>query len=166
MQTAYCALSVALKQFPDEPELEKAKKHLEAAVNLSGEYHKTYWSIFWKTSTERTKKRIREKCNHLAFETYSQMIDLGDLLNKYAEKQSSPEPKSWRELISNLSLAFDWINQEHLREINSRQLSINFDICQSDEHLDLDKSLNCPTFKTVAQPRPRASDSYHPKNER
>ncbi|MBD2458400.1 hypothetical protein H6G80_30580 [Nostoc sp. FACHB-87] len=132
MQAAYCALSVALKQFPDDPQLEKAKKHLEAAVKLSGEYHKTYWSIFWNTSSESTKKRIREKCNNLAFETYSQMIDLAELLNKYAHKQSSPEPKYWRELINNLDLAFEWINREHLPEINSRQLSINFDNCQSD----------------------------------
>lgn len=132
MLAAHCALSVALKQFPDEPELEKAKKHLQAAVNLSEEYHKICWSIFWKTATVNTKKRIREQCNNLAFETYSQMIDLADLLNKYAEKQSSPEPKYWRELISHLYLAFEWINKEHLREINSRQLSINFDVCQSD----------------------------------
>ncbi|MCW5319005.1 hypothetical protein GTQ43_36840 [Nostoc sp. KVJ3] len=127
MQSAHCALSVALKQFPDDPKLEKAKKHLEAAVNLSGEYHKTYWSIFWNTSTERTKKRIREKCNNLAFDCYSKMLDMADEIEAYIDTKNAEKvapPKKWRQLIFDLKLAFDWIEREHPTEIRYKQLSL------------------------------------------
>lgn len=127
MQTAHCALSVALKQFPDEPELEKAKKHLEAAVYLSEEYHNICWSIFWKTATERTKKRIREKCNILAFDCYSNMLDMADEIEAYTEKKNAekvPVPKEWKQIIFDLRLAFDWIEKEHPTEIRYNQLSL------------------------------------------
>lgn len=127
MQAAHCALSVALKKFPDEPELEKAKKHLEAAVHLSGEYHKTYWSIFWNTSTERTKKRIRERCNNLAFDCYSQMLEIAQEIQAYTANKNINQvssAKQLRELIFDLRLAFDWIEREHLPEIKYKQLSL------------------------------------------
>lgn len=127
MQAAHCALSVALKQFPNEPELEKAKKHLQAAVHLSGEYHKTYWSIFWNTSTERTKKRIREKCNNLAFDCYSQMLEIAKEIKAYTANKNTNQlskVKGVRELMFDLRLAFDWIEREHPTEIRYRQLSL------------------------------------------
>jgi len=127
MQSAHCALSVALKQFPNEPELEKAKKHLEVAVNLSGEYHKTYWSIFWNRSTERTKKRIREKCNNLAFDCYSQMLEIAQEIKAYTANKNTNQlsnAQQLRELMFDLRLAFDWIEREHPTEIRYRQLSL------------------------------------------
>jgi len=42
---------VALKYAPDDPNFIVARQHLETAIALSREHHKTYWSIFWKTST-------------------------------------------------------------------------------------------------------------------
>ncbi|OUL23979.1 hypothetical protein BV378_20315 [Nostoc sp. RF31YmG] len=127
MLATHCALFVALKNFPEDPELEKAKKHLEAAVYLSEEYHKICWSIFWNTSTERTKKRIREKCNNLAFDCYSQMLDIAEEIKAYTANKNTNQlskAKELRELMFDLRLAFDWIEREHPTEIKYKQLSL------------------------------------------
>jgi hypothetical protein len=89
-------LVVALQYAPDKEEFAHARQHLEIAIALSGEYHKLFWSIFWKTSPGRVKRRIRSQCNQLAFDTYSHMVELALLLNEYAVKQTSvgvPQPK-------------------------------------------------------------------------
>ena len=99
---------VALQHAPDKEEFAHARQHLEIAIALSGEYHKLFWSIFWKTSPERVKKRIRSQCNQLANNTYSQMVELTLLVNEYAAKQTSagvPQPKEWLEFIFNLKCA-------------------------------------------------------------
>jgi hypothetical protein len=100
---------------------------LEIAIALSDEYYKTRNSIFWKTSPEKVKRRVREKCNQLAFDTYSHMIELALLVNEYAAKQTSarvPQPRKWLEFIFNLKCAFRWIEREHPTEINILQLSL------------------------------------------
>lgn len=127
MQAAHSALVVALKYAPDEPDFVIARQHLQAAIALSGEYHKIYWSIFWKTSPEKLKRKIRFQCHELAFDTYSHMIELAVLVNKYAADQTSRNiapPQSWQEFVFNLELAFEWIEREHSAEICVRQLSL------------------------------------------
>lgn len=127
MQSAHCALVVALQYAPDDPQFAVAREHLQRAIALSGEYHQLFWSIFWKTSPERVKRRIRSQCNQLAFDTYSHMIELAQLVNEYAAKQTSagvPQPKQWLEFILHLSCAFDWIEREHKTEINIKQLTL------------------------------------------
>ncbi|MBD2683355.1 hypothetical protein H6H03_38490 [Nostoc paludosum FACHB-159] len=127
MQAAHCALFVALQYAPDDPQFAVATQHLERAIGLSDEYYKTRYSIFWKTSPLRVKRRVREKCNQLAFDTYSHMIELAQLVNEYAAKQTSagvPQPKEWLEFILHLSCAFDWIEREHKTEINIKQLTL------------------------------------------
>ncbi|UKP01016.1 hypothetical protein [Nostoc sp. UHCC 0870] len=127
MQAAYCALVVALKYAPVDSDFAIARQHLETAIALSGEYHQLYWSIFWKTSPERLKRRIRSQCHELAFDSYSHMVELAELVNKYATEQTSrniPQPKSWQEFVNNLELAFEWIAREHSAEIYVKQLSL------------------------------------------
>ncbi|MCV3214305.1 hypothetical protein OGM63_12410 [Plectonema radiosum NIES-515] len=127
MQAAHCAMVVALHNFPDDPELESARQHLEKAIALSHEYRKVRNSIFWNVLPLKAKKRIRYSCNQLAFDVYSHMIDLAHLLNQYAALQNShmlTAPKSWQELVNNLAHAFRWIEREHPTEINSLQLSL------------------------------------------
>ncbi|BBD62699.1 hypothetical protein NIES2109_55490 (plasmid) [Nostoc sp. HK-01] len=127
MQAAHCALVVALQYAPVDPQFAVAREHLRRAIALSGEYHKLFWSIFWKTSPERVKRRVRQQCNQLAFDAYSNMIELAELVNKYAAAQTSagiPEPKQWREFLLNLECAFEWLEREHPQEINSKQLSL------------------------------------------
>jgi hypothetical protein len=90
-------------------------------------FHPGYYSIFWKVSPLKAKKRIRSSCNQLAFDVYSHMIDLAHLLNQYAADKNSEgiiAPKSWQELVNNLADAFRWIEREHPTEINSLQLSL------------------------------------------
>ncbi|BAY91363.1 MULTISPECIES: hypothetical protein [unclassified Tolypothrix] len=127
MQAAHCALVVALKYAPDNPGFALARQHLETAIALSDEYYKTQYSIFWKTSSEKVKRRIRSKCNQLAFDIYSQMLELACLVNEYAAEKTSlsiPEPQSWQEFIHNLDCAFDWIEREHPKEIYIKQLTL------------------------------------------
>lgn len=125
MQAAHCALVVALKYLPDDPNLVIARTHLEAAIALSGQYHKAKYSIFWLTSKANIKRRVTQQLNELAFDTYSHMIELANTLEQYAIDKSSlnaPPPKNWQALIHNLDCAFEWINREHLQEIQAKQL--------------------------------------------
>jgi hypothetical protein len=127
MQSAHCALVVALKYAPDDPDFAIARQHLETAIALSDEYQKVCWSIFWKTSPEKLKRKIRSQCHELAFDTYSHMIELAVLVNKYAADQTSrniPPPQSWQEFVFTLKRAFEWIEREHSAEIHVRQLSL------------------------------------------
>lgn len=127
MQAAYCALVVALKYAPVDPDFAIARQHLQAAIALSGEYHKLYWSIFWKTSPERIKRKIRSHCHELAFDSYSHMVLLAELVDEYATLQTSrniPPPQSWQEFVNNLECAFDWIEREHSAEIQNKQLTL------------------------------------------
>ncbi|MBC1237727.1 MULTISPECIES: hypothetical protein [Nostoc] len=80
-----------------------------------------------KTSPQRVKRGIRSQCNQLAFDTYSHMIELAQLVNEYANLQTSrhiPEPKEWREFLNNLECAFEWLEREHPTQINSKQLTL------------------------------------------
>lgn len=127
MQAAYCALVVAFKYAPVDPDFAIARQHLQAAIALSGEYHQLYWSIFWKTSPEKLKRQIRSHCHELAFDTYSHLVELAELVNKYATDQTSrniPPPQSWQEFVNNLECAFEWIVREHSAEIHVKQLSL------------------------------------------
>lgn len=127
MQAAHCALVVALKYAPDDPDFAIARQHLQAAIAFSDEYQKICWSIFWKTSPEKLKRKIRSQCHELAFDTYSHMIELAVLVNKYAADQTSrniPPPHSWQEFVFTLKRAFEWIEREHSAEIYVRQLSL------------------------------------------
>ena len=127
MQAAHCAMVVALKYLPNDPELCSARQHLEKAIALSSEYYKVHYSIFWNTSPPKVKRRVRSRCNQLAFDTYSNMIDLVSEVNEYAAIQNSegiPAPKSWQELIFHLRCAFNWIEREHDISIHSKQLSL------------------------------------------
>jgi hypothetical protein len=127
MQATYCAMVVALKYLPDDLELCSARQHLEKAITLSHEYYQVYYSIFWNTSPQSVKQQIRSKCNSLAFDTYSHMIDLADLLNQYAQGKNSQgitAPQNWQELILNLRCAYNWIENQHAIEIDSKQLSL------------------------------------------
>ncbi|MEA5566679.1 hypothetical protein [Anabaena sp. UHCC 0399] len=127
MQAAYCALVVALKYAPVDPDFAIARQHLQAAIALSDEYHKLHNSIFWKTSPGSIKRKVREKCRNAAFDTYSHLLELADLVNKYAADQTSrniPPPQSWQEFVNNLECAFEWIAREHSAEIYVKQLSL------------------------------------------
>lgn len=120
-------LAVALKCAPDDPDFAIARQHLKAAIALSGEYHKLHNSIFWKTSPGSIKRQVREKCRNAAFDTYSHLLELAVLVNKYAAEQTSrniPPPHSWQEFVFNLERAFEWIEKEHSAEIYMRQLSL------------------------------------------
>ncbi|NWF61728.1 MAG: hypothetical protein HXY43_21345 [Fischerella sp.] len=66
MQAAHCALFVALKEFPKAPELASAKQCLEKAVALSKEYHRIKYSIFWKTSPNKLKKKTSQQMHEIA----------------------------------------------------------------------------------------------------
>ena len=101
--------AVALQYAPDDLEFAVARQHLEIAIALSDEYHKLYWSIFWKTSPYWVKRRIRTQCNQLANDTYSNMVELALLLNEYANLQTSrgvPEPKQWRKFLHKKRMCF------------------------------------------------------------
>ena len=70
---------------------------------------------------------MREKCRNAAFDTYSHLLELAVLVNKYAAEQTSRNiqpPHSWQEFVFNLERAFEWIEREHSAEIYVKQLSL------------------------------------------
>jgi hypothetical protein len=65
--------------------LEAAKIELRVAVNCAKEYEKAWHSIIWIQSNARTKRRVREQLNHLAFNCYTHFLKPVDYLNQYAD---------------------------------------------------------------------------------
>ncbi|TBR56458.1 hypothetical protein B4U84_29705 [Westiellopsis prolifica IICB1] len=128
MQAAYCALSVSLNYFPKYSQLAVAKEHLETAIALSQQYLEVRNSIFWIKAKASTKRRIKQQLNELAFDAYSHMIELGKLLDDYADIQDSLNvnvPRDWRIFTHHLHYAFDLIKREHRKEVNYKQLTLN-----------------------------------------
>jgi hypothetical protein len=118
---------VILQNLPINPELENIRHSLVNAINLSKKYDEIKYSIFWNSSRIKTKRSIKHKCNKLAFDTYSSMNEISALINQYAKAQnsnSSPEPLYWRQLIKDLTFAYEQIEKEHRHEIKSKQLEL------------------------------------------
>jgi hypothetical protein len=127
MQSTYCTLVVILQNLPRNPELENIRCSLLEAMTLTSEYDKAKYSIFWHNSRIGVKRSIRHKCNKLAFDAYSSMNEISNLINEYAKAQnlnSSPEPLYWRRLIKDLNFAYEQIEKEHSKEIKSKQLEL------------------------------------------
>ncbi|WP_373527370.1 hypothetical protein [Nostoc sp.] len=129
MHSTHCALAVIREKYfsllPDS-----AIAPLETAIQLSEKYHKTWWSIWWNSSNVRTKNRIKEECNHLAFDCYTAMMQCAIAINTHAITQSAlniKPPKLWAAIIKELSLAFEWIEKDNYSEINQRQLILNLE---------------------------------------
>jgi len=86
MISTYCCLAVALSHIPGNHSLlEAARVELEIAVNCAKEYDKTWHSIIWIQSNARTKRRVREKLNYLAFDCYTHFLEGVDYLNQYSD---------------------------------------------------------------------------------
>lgn len=127
MQATHCTLVVILQNLPRIPELENIQHSLVEAMTLTSEYDKAKYSIFWHNSRIGVKRSIRHKCNKLAFDAYSSMNEISNLINEYAKAQnlnSLPEPRYWRQLIKDLNFAYEQIEKEHPHEIKSRQLEL------------------------------------------
>jgi hypothetical protein len=128
MISTYCCLAVALSHIPGNHSLlEAARVELGIAVNCAREYDKTWHSIIWIQSSTRTKSRVREKLNHLAFDCYTHFLEAVNYLNQYADlmdEQGNQPLKWWFEVNCSLNLANTSINRENKREISTRQLRL------------------------------------------
>jgi hypothetical protein len=127
MQSTYCTLAVILENLPRYPELENIRYSLVNATSLTKEYHKVKYSIFWNKSRINVKRNIKHRCNKLAFDAYSSMNEISNLINQYAKAQnlnSLPEPRYWHQLVKDLNFAYDQIEKDHQSEIKSLQLEL------------------------------------------
>ncbi|WP_193200702.1 hypothetical protein [Nostoc sp. MG11] len=128
MNSTYCCLMVALDHIPSNHFLlEVARDEITIAVKCAREYELTWHSIIWIRSNTRTKRRIREQLNHLAFDCYTHLLEVVDYLNQYADlmnEQSYRPAKWWDEVSCSLYLAYISINRENKREISARQLRL------------------------------------------
>lgn len=118
-----CALT-SLNKLQGVPLIDSAKMHLALAVAKSKEYDETWHSIFWNSSNEVTKKRVREQLNNLAFDTCTELLACGSLINQYVEEvqETSSPPSWWQEMILDLNLAYEYLERENKQEISARQL--------------------------------------------
>lgn len=76
---------------------EAARFELGIAVSCAKEYEKTWHSIIWIQSNSRTKTRVREQLNHLAFDCYTHFLKAVDYLNQYADlmDEQGNQPLKW-----------------------------------------------------------------------
>ncbi len=128
MNATYCCLSSALNHIPSNHSLlEAARFELGIAVSYTKEYEKNWHSIIWIQSNARTKTRVREQLNHLAFDCYTHFLKAVDYLNQYADlmdEQGNQPLKWWFEVNCSLYLAYTSINRENKRKISTRQLCL------------------------------------------
>lgn len=137
MRGTFCALSCALEKLVTLEDnnifLSSAKQHLTKARTLTDAYHKTKYSILWISADRRTKQRVKERMNILAYDAYSAFLQGVADINTYAdcqyeeEKKGSvvnPPPAWWNHMMLDLTLARDGFLEEHHREISSKQLSL------------------------------------------
>lgn len=130
MYTSYCSLCCALEDLKkiesDSLLITDARKHLSLAVFYAEEYHKTWNSIYWAKAKSTTKRRIKERLNHLAFDAFSALLDASEYINSYVESVQGKHapPPWWNEMIISLTLAHDGMLREHRREISSKQLNL------------------------------------------
>ncbi|NWF58962.1 MAG: hypothetical protein HXY43_06550, partial [Fischerella sp.] len=65
--------------------------------------------------------------HEIAFDCYSHMLEMAKHINQYAAAKTAEKATptmEWERLILHISLAFDWIEKEHPREIRYKQLSL------------------------------------------
>lgn len=115
-----------LKQYPiKHPLLIDAALELTTATALMEAHYKVRDSIFWNRSTSATKKRVRKKLNHLAFDAYTSLNNAGELLNQYVDEVGiTQEIQIWKEIINHLMKAASVMKKENNHEINHKQLSL------------------------------------------
>ena len=116
--------SQKLSEYPiKHPLLIDAALELTVAVSLTEAHYQTKNSIFWKRSSNATKKRVREKLNHLAFDAYTSLEQAGKLLNQYVDEFGvTSEVETWREMMGCLVRARAYMQSENAHEIHRKQL--------------------------------------------
>ncbi len=127
MNSSHAALVVASTKLPNttHPLIIDTKLHLTFAIALTQAYDKVWHSIYWNGSTERTKRRVRQKLSDIAFDAYTSLLDAGQSLNAYVDEVGEEAlPEDWREIMGNLNSAYRWINEEHGEQIRQKQLSL------------------------------------------
>lgn len=128
MICSWASMSTALSKLQsiNHPHLSNAAFHLTLAVSYADTYSKVWHSIYWNDADAATKKRVSEKLNNLAYDAFSSLLDAAEYINKYVEETKDKEepPGWWVDMTISLSLAYDAFNEEHRREISSRQLKL------------------------------------------
>ena len=128
MNCSYCSMVCALDKLEkfesDSPLIADARKYLALAVSYAKQYEETWHSIYWNTAKTATKRRVRERLNHLAFDCYSALLKAANCINSYVEevKDTLTPPVWWKEMIFSLTLAHDAMVREHEQEISRKQL--------------------------------------------
>lgn len=137
MYMSYCSLYCALEKLRDfeidNKFIANSIKHLELAVSYAKEYDEVWNSIYWNSATANEKRRIRQKLNVLAFDSYSEFLLAITDINAFCDVQYerecqklefTPIPNWWNDMMISLILAEDSFLKEHRCEISSKQLSL------------------------------------------
>ena len=127
MSASTANLAVAsqkLSEYPiKHPLLIDAALEITEAVSLMESHLSVRNSIYWKRSSNATKKRVKEKLNHLAFDAYASLQQAGKLLNQYVDEFGvTSEVDTWREMMGCLVRAKTYMQTENAHEIYSKQL--------------------------------------------
>ena len=120
-------LSIASQKLSDypinHPLLIDAALEITMAVSLTETHYTVRNSIYWKRSSNATKKRIKEKLNHLAFDAYTSLEEAGKLLNQYVDEVGvTSEVETWKEMMGCLVRASAYMQTENAHEIYRKQL--------------------------------------------
>jgi hypothetical protein len=117
-----------LRLYTESSYIVNASACLDSAVELAEKYHKLQWSIVWIDSKPARKISLRAELNILAYDCYSNFCLCCSWINKQADSQAGKNtpPLWWNEVIISLTLADSCFHQEHLHEIGTKQLKLNF----------------------------------------
>lgn len=132
-----CVVHCLLDKIPSNHELLISMKlELTLFVSYAEAYHKVSDSIWWNSSNNATKKRVKAKLNKLAFDAMTSFVDAANLFNEYCDEMEKKQiaPPRWAESVTpNLNTAMEYLEEHHRHQINSIQLSLFNQLLENQE---------------------------------
>jgi hypothetical protein len=118
-----------LKLHEDSDYIVGAVQALEKAVDRAEKYHKLKWSIVWFESKTAKKRSVKAELNILAYDSYTYYVEASCFLRKQTDinkEQAITPPTWWIDAMVSINLAHYAWREEHINEIGTKQLKLNF----------------------------------------
>lgn len=123
-----CVIHCLIEKIPSNHELLISMKlELTLFISYAEAYGKVFNSIFWNSSNNATKKRVKAKLNRLAFDAVTSFVDAANLFNEYCDEMEKKQitPPRWAESVTpTLNTVMEYLEKYNKHEINSIQLTL------------------------------------------
>jgi hypothetical protein len=128
LYTMQCAHS-KLKLHQDSEYVIAAVEALEPAIDKAEKYYQLKWSIVWFESKTAKKRSVKAELNILAYDSYTYYAKASRFLKKQRDinkEQGIIPPTWWIDAMVSINLAHYAFQEEHINEIGTKQLKLDF----------------------------------------